>query len=243
MKRFWDTASVVHDHGSYAVRLDGRPMRLPGGPALLLQNEALAAAIAAEWQAAGGEKGGTLQAEDVPLTRIAGTAQDRVAKDPAATVAALSRYAETDLLCYRAESPAALVARQARLWQPWLDRAATIYGVSFCLAKGVMPVTQPAETIGVLREALSVLPPAILAGLGILVPATGSLVLGLAVADGVLDAAEVSALALLDEIFQAEQWGEDAEGIARRRWVAADIEQATRFIRLSQQGAYRAEPG
>jgi chaperone required for assembly of F1-ATPase len=230
----------VDDNGGYAIRLDGRPMRLPGGPALLLDSEALAVAIAAEWQQAGGEKGGTLQAEDVPLTRIAGTAQERVAKDPATTVQALARYAQSDLLCYRANSPDSLVVRQAELWQPWLDRATRLYGVSFRVVQGVMPVVQPAETIIRLGNALAVLPPGVLAGLGIMVPATGSLVLGLAVADGAMDADEASALALLDERFQAEKWGEDSEAAARRLAVAADIDQATRFIRLSQQkGALR----
>ena len=106
MKRFWDNATLVHENGFYAIRLDGRPMRLPGGPLLSLESRALAQAIAAEWQAAGSAKNGTLSAEDVPLTRIAGTAQERIAPDPAPTIAALASYAGHDLLCYRAEDPA-----------------------------------------------------------------------------------------------------------------------------------------
>ena len=204
-------------------------MRLPGGPALRLESEPLALAIAAEWQAAGEE----MTAEDVPLTRLAGTAQERVVPDPSASVAALSRYGESDLLCYRAERPEALVLRQARLWQPWLDRAALRYGARLVVTEGVIPVTQPPEAVAGLRAALASHPAFVLAGLGILVPAAGSLVLGLAVAEGALGAEEAFQLACLDEIFQAEQWGEDAEAKKQRDSVRADIALATTFMRLS----------
>ena len=234
MKRFWDDAQVVCEGGRYAIRLDGRPMRLPGGPLLALESRALAQAIAAEWQAAGGGKGGALSAEDVPLTRVAGTAQERIAPDPTPTVAALARYGDGDLLCYRAEAPAVLVERQAALWQPWLDWAQARTGATLRVTRGLMHVAQPAEALDRLHDALAGLTPFTLAGMGILVPALGSLVLGLAVADGAMQAGEAHRLAMLDELFQAEQWGEDRQATARRRAVAADVEVAARFIALSR---------
>src|SRR5271163_48402 len=118
MKRFWtDAACAPADAGGYAILLDGKPMRLPGGTVLNIPSAALAGAIAAEWQAAGGGPGGEMGMDDTPLTRLAGTAQTRIAADPAPTVAALARYAESDLLCYRATGPDALVHRQMRVWQ------------------------------------------------------------------------------------------------------------------------------
>ena len=234
MKRFWETASLESENGRYSIRLDGRPMRLPGGPILLLESEALAAAIAAEWQTAGGTKGGELRVEDVPLTRLAGTAQERVSPNPEASVTALSHYAQSDLLCYRAERPEALALRQARLWQPWLDRATARYGACLAVTEGVIPVPQPQEAVAALRGALAAHPPFVLAGLGILVPAAGSLVLGLAVAEGALGAADAFALACLDEFFQAELWGEDWEAVAQRKAVEADIAVSARFIQLCQ---------
>ena len=229
MKRFWENTSVVDEAGHYAIRLDGRPMRLPSGPILQLESSALAAAIADEWQAAGSD----FTLDDVPLTRLAGTAQARVAADPAASVAALSRYAEGDLLCYRAESPEALVLRQARLWQPWLDHARARYGAHLRVTQGVIPITQPPEAVSALRAALAAHPAFALAGLGILVPATGSLVLGLAVAEGALGAEAAFELACLDELFQAEHWGEEAEAAKQRSATKQDIVLAERFIRLS----------
>ena len=230
MKRFWTAATVVEEHNRYAIKLDGRPMRLPGGPILALESRALAEAIAHEWSQAGA----TLSAEDVPLTRIAGTAQERVAPNPTPTIDALAAYAETDLLCYRVATPEALARRQDALWQPWLDWVARTHNAHLLVTTGLGHVAQPPAALAALRAALTRRSPFELAGLGILVPATGSLVLGLAVADAALNAAQANELAALDELFQTEQWGADHEAAKRRRHVAHDIATATRFIRLSQ---------
>ena len=103
---------------------------------LRVESEPLARAIAEEWQAAGGGKGGEMSFADTPLTCLAGTAQQRIAPDPVPTVDAIARYAESDLLCYRAETPEELVARQAREWQPWLDWVALTYDAPLRVARG-----------------------------------------------------------------------------------------------------------
>lgn len=235
MKRFWDTATVAPAAPGFAVLLDGRRVHLPGGPELRVRPRRLAEAIAAEWQAAGGAKGGEMSFVDTPLTRLAGTAQQRVAPDPAPTVDALARYGENDLLCYRAASPEELVRRQARAWQPWLDWAALAYDAPLRVTAGVAPIRQHRDSVAALRRTVAALDVEVLAALGIAVPALGSLVLGLALATGKLDAPAAHALGVLDELFQAEQWGEDAEAATRRQAVAADIALAARFIELSKE--------
>ncbi len=235
MKRFWDTAAAERTESGHAILLDGKPMRLPGGGALLIGPPRLAAAIAAEWQQAGGGKGGVMSFADTPLTRLAGTAQERIAPDPAPTVDAIARYGESDLLCYRAASPAELVQRQARLWQPWLDWAALTLDAPLRVTTGVEYVRQHQDSIVALRRTVAVQDVHVLAGLGIAVPALGSLVLGLALAAGELAADEAFSLGLLDELFQAEQWGEDDEAAARRRSVHADIALAERYITLTRK--------
>jgi chaperone required for assembly of F1-ATPase len=234
MKRFWETASVVAENGWFAIRLDGRAVRLPGAAGLALASARLAAAIAAEWQQAGGRKGGNFLPDDLPLTRLAATARERILPDPDPTIDALARYAESDLLCYRAAFPPDLASRQATLWQPWLDRASRLHGAALRVVHGVMPQAQPPEAISALRTALATQTADTLAGLGVLVPATGSLVLGLALADGALDAQSAVDLVFLDEDFQTEHWGEDGEAMARRAKVAEDIASAARFIDLSK---------
>ncbi len=237
MKRFWDTATIEPVAGAYAVLLDGRKMHLPEGVVLRIAAEPLARAIAAEWQAAGGAKGGEMSFADTPLTRIAGTAQLRIAPDPAPTIDAIARYAESDLLCYRAEAPEALVHRQAREWQPWLDWAALTYDAPLRITRGIAYVRQHRDSVAALRRAVAALDSLALAALGVAVPALGSLVLGLALADGRLDAATSHALGCLDELFQVEAWGEDAQAAVRRRAVADDIAIAARVLELNRSNA------
>jgi chaperone required for assembly of F1-ATPase len=235
LKRFWDNAvAVPRPEGGHAVLLDGRPLRLPGGAALATRSAALAEAIAAEWQAAGGAKDGEMSMEEVPLTRLLGTAQDRVAPNPAAMVEGLARYGETDLLCYRAEDPT-LAVMQAREWQAWLDWAAEAHGARLVVTEGLMPVPQPAESLARLRDALAARRVEELAALGLAVPVLGSLVLGLAMAEGRLGAEEAHRLASLDETFQETRWGEDAEALDRRARGAADVALAERFLSLVRE--------
>ena len=237
MQRFWHTADIAASDQGFRILLDGRSLRLPGGPVLHIAGEALARAIAAEWQEAGGAKGGEMSFADTPLTRLAGTARERIAPDPAPTADAIARYAESDLLCYRAETPEELVRRQHEAWQPWLDWAAETYSAPLRVASGVMHVKQHRDSIAALRRAVEALDADALTALGIAVPALGSLVLGLALAAGRLDPATAHALAALDEQFQVEQWGEDAEAAARRAAVAADIALAARYLALTRETA------
>lgn len=233
MKRFWKDAACVPDGGAFAIHLDGKPVRLPTGAALRVATRELGEAIAAEWQAAGGAPGGEMSWEDVPLTRLTGTAAERIAPDPAATIAAIAKYAETDLLCYRAEDDD-LAARQAAAWQPWLDWAEAEFGARLRIARGIMPVRQDPEALAALHAAVAALSPVALSALGVLVPGLGSCVLGLAVLHGRLAPGEAHRLAVLDELFQEERWGLDWEAEERREKVSADLTLAARLATLSQ---------
>jgi len=232
MQRFWDSAAIEPVGAGWRILLDGKSVYIPGGTELHLPGRRLAGAVAAEWQAAGGHKGGRTSFADLPLTRIAGTAQVRIAPDPEPVVLELARYGESDLLCYRAAQPEALVRRQQARWQPWLDWAATRFGAPLAVATGIVHVTQPVESLAALAAALATHGPYALAALGVAVPALGSLVLGLALAEGALDAAEAHALATLDETFQEEFWGTDAEALARRRRIGDEVAVAARFLDL-----------
>jgi chaperone required for assembly of F1-ATPase len=235
MQRFWsDAATGPADAGGFAVLLDGRPMRLPSGAPLVVPGLALARALAAEWQAAGGEKGREFSLEELPLTRLVGTAIDRIAPDPAQAVATIAKYGEADLLCYRADFPPALAARQHAAWQPLLDWAALSLDAPLAVTAGVIAVAQPPAALAALSRAVAGHTPIALSALGLVVQCTGSLVLGLALSQGRIGSAEAHALASLDETFQAEEWGEDEEAAERLGRIAADIALAERLLSLSR---------
>jgi len=229
VKRFWEVAAAASTGEGFAILLDGRPMRLPGGGTLRVAKAPLAEAIAAEWQQAGGAKGGTMRPEEVSLTRLVGTAAERIAPDPAGTVTALARYGETDLLCYRAEDRR-LAARQAEGWDPWLRWAAQEIDAPLMVTTGIMPVAQPAAALAAMRAGVARHGLLELAALGVAVPALGSLVLGLALSAGRLSPAEALRLSVLEEAFQAEFWGADPATLARQEAAAADVALAARLL-------------
>ena len=233
MKRFWTQAYAQPDGNTWRILLDSRPMRLPQGGSLVLRDAALATAVAAEWQNAGGAIGGAVRLDMLPLTCLAATAEQRIGPDPVPTINAITRYGETDLLCYRADAPNALVMRQAALWQPWLDWAKQCFGADLRVVTGITHVAQDAAALAALRQAVAAQDVYQLTALGVTVPALGSVVLGLAVAARVLPAAQAVALSLLDDIYQAEFWGEDYEAIGRHAAMARDVADAAQFAQIT----------
>ena len=231
MKRVWTTAQAAPAEGGWGVLLDGKPLRIPSGPALLVPQPALAEAVAAEWQAAGAATG-EMDYTDVPLTRLAGTAQLRIVPDPAPTAAAIAAYGETDLLCYHADRPPELVLRQDEAWRLWLGWARQELGAVLAVTSGIMHVKQHPAALAALHRAVAAENGWTLAGLGIVVPALGSLVLGLAVARGALSPVAAQAVACVDENYQAELWGVDSLAAARRDKILAELEESTRFMAL-----------
>ncbi|BAV65061.1 ATP12 family chaperone protein [Sphingobium cloacae] len=211
MKRFYQDAAVVAGEGGFGIQLDGRPVRTPARALLALPDAALAEAVAREWRA----QGDAIDPRSMPFTGLANAAIDQIAPHREAFAAGIARYAETDLLCYRAEAPEALVARQAAAWDPLLDWAVARYDVAFRVTRGLLPVAQPPETLERLAQAVEAFDPFTLAGLSTLVTLSGSLVCGLAVVEGGHEPAAIWAAAEIDEVWQAEQWGEDAEAAAR----------------------------
>jgi chaperone required for assembly of F1-ATPase len=234
MKRFWHSAKAAPDGEFFTVYLDQRVLRVPEMGPLKIPYLPLAEAIAAEWNLAGGDIGGAVKIDQLAMTRLAATAFFRIEVTRDATIDAIAKYGESDLLCYRAAHPEILTQRQAASWQKWLDWAAKNFDAKLRVTSDIGHVAQSPAALTHLRAAVARHDTYQLAALGVTVPALGSLVLGLAVASGALAAAEAAGLSQLDELFQEELWGEDAEGIARRATVTKDICEAARFARLAR---------
>jgi len=228
-RRFYKEVAVTDaQDGGFGIALDNRPVRTPGGAPLALSTATLAEAVAAEWAAQDAE----IRPLSMPMMRLAATAIDRVSAERAAIVDRIAAYGGSDLLCYRAEGPDALVALQAALWQPLLDWLAECHGARLTVTQGITHVAQDQDALDALRSAVAALDDGRLAAISQLTASSGSLVIALAVAARHIDAAAATAASLLDEQWQAEQWGEDAEAAGRRENLAQEIADAARFLDL-----------
>ena len=226
MKRFWKEVTVTPERG---VMLDGRPVRTPGKTLLQLPNDALAQAVADEWRGVGE----TIDPRAMPLTGLANAAIDRVTPDPGAFAAGLARYADSDLLCYRAERPEPLVERQAAAWDPVIAWARARYDVHIEVTAGIIHRAQPPLTLARLGEAVAALPPFPLAACAPMVTITGSLLLCLALVECELTSDQVWTAAHIDEDWQTELWGEDTLATQARANRRAEFDAASRFVQLA----------
>lgn len=227
MKRFWKTVEIVED-GGLGIALDGRRVKSPARAELAVPTRALAEAIADEWREAGEE----IDPRAMPLTGLANAAIDRVVPEAEAFAAGLAKYGETDLLCYRSGSPAELAERQEQEWNPLLAWARRRYDVDFCVTASPTYVPQPPGTVERLAHAVAALDPFRLAGLSPLVTIGGSLVTALAVAEQAVAAEDAWQAVSLDERWQREKWGSDAEAEAALAQRRKDFLAAAKFLRL-----------
>jgi chaperone required for assembly of F1-ATPase len=226
-KRFYKAAEVAATEDGFAVHLDGKPVRTPGRALLVLPTEAAAILVADEFAA----QGETIDPVTMPVMRLVNTAIDGVASDPQAVLEDILRFASSDLVCYRADLPQGLVARQNEHWDPVIDWARATLGARFNLAEGVIHVEQPRETIAVLGVHLAERAnPLRLAAIHVMTSLTGSALLALSVDFGELDGEAAWAAGHVDEDWQAEQWGQDAEAVARHAARKRDMMAAIRLL-------------
>ncbi len=229
MKRFWTTTGIETGDNGFAVVLDGRRVRTPRGRTLAAPTEALARALAAEWDAVEGE----VRPLAMPFTGFSNAAIDIIADDSEGFAESLARYAESDLLCYRAEGPRPLVEVQAKHWDPLLRWAEARFDCPFQVTEGLLHVRQPETGLMRVRAAFASCAPFTLAALSPMVTLSGSAIIALSVAECAVDVEAAWAAAVIDETWQAENWGEDAEAIAHRSGRRQQFLEAERFLRLA----------
>lgn len=233
MKRIYKTVAVAPaDGGGFAVLLDGQPLHSPGQRPMTLPSRAAAEAVAAEWDA----QADSIDARTMPMTGFAATVVDRVTPQRGFVIDEIAAYGGSDLLCYLADEPADLTARQEASWQPLRAWAELRFGCRLVPTAGVMPVVQPPEALAALRCAVDAVDDWELAALHTLTTVTGSLVLGLAVLHGRLDAEAAYAASEVDEAWQTELWGLDREAELRRRGRRQDVAEAAKFVELLRAG-------
>lgn len=229
-KRFWKATEVLRDGDGWTIALDGRPVRTPGKQPLALPTEALALAVAAEWDA----QDGAIDPYSMPMTRAANSTLEKVRPQREAVATMLAEYGGTDLLCYRADAPEDLARRQAAGWDPLIDWAAVTLHAPLRITEGIVPVHQDHLALAALATHIAAHDDFALTALHDLVTIPGSLILGLAVSHGRIDATQAFDLSRIDEEFQAEQWGRDEESDEAADGRRIALANAERFLQLSR---------
>lgn len=227
-KRFYTDVAAAPRGDGYAVHLDGRPLRTPGKLVLVLPSAVLADAIAAEWAA----QKDHIDPLTMPLTRLANSVRDQVDGREPEVRADIAKYAGSDLVCYRADSPEGLVAAQASSWDPVLDWARRDLGCDLAIGTGIVHVAQSVESRASIEAAVAPLEGFRLAAAHVMTTLLGSVVLALAVLHGRLSADDAWAAAHVDEDWQIGKWGTDAEAMRRRAARLAEFQAAVRLCAL-----------
>ncbi|MEZ5715733.1 MAG: ATP12 family protein [Paracoccaceae bacterium] len=228
-KRFWKAADIAPVEGGYSVLLDGRAVKTPAKAPLVVPGAAMARAIAAEWDAQQGE----IDPGAMPFTRSANAAIDKVAAQHDEVADLIAAYGESDLLCYRAEAPADLVARQAAGWDPLLAWARSAQGLDLQAVTGLIHHPQGDAARARALELTRAMDAFALTAFHDLVGLSGSFVLGLAVTQGVETPETLWALSRIDEDWQVEQWGHDDEAAEMAEAKRAGFLHAARFYALA----------
>lgn len=224
-RRFWKEVAVDEVPGGYGIRLDARPLRTPAKQPLTVPTRALAEAIAEEWRAVDGK----VDPRDMPFTRSANSAVDKVTPQFAEVADLIAAYGGSDLVCYRAEGPEELSRLQAEAWDPILDWARERHGAALNTTAGIVPVAQPEQSLRPLTAAVHAMSPFDLTALHDLVSLSGSLLIGLAATEPDSDPEALWRLSRIDDDWQAELWGSDEEAEQAAETKRRDFLHAHRF--------------
>ncbi|HIJ63918.1 MAG TPA: ATPase [Rhodospirillaceae bacterium] len=230
IRRHYSTVAVVPIDDAFGITLDGKALATPGRRPLRVPTLGLAEALAAEWR----DQGEEIRPQTMPLNQLVNTAIDRIAPERDALVEGVLVFGAADLLCYRAEAPRDLAERQDALWQPIVDWAAGHLGAAMVVTTSLTHQTQPAAALARLAEIVAGYDLWRLTALQSAVPAMGSLLLGIALVEGKIDAEAAHRAAQLDELYQAERWGEDYEAVDRRNALLSQVAAAATLLYLTR---------
>jgi len=225
-RRFYKAVAVAEVAGGFGVTLDARTLRTPSGAVFLAPTRALAEACAAEWNA----QGERIVPATMPVTQLAFAAIDWARPAREARVDFIASYGQTDLCCHRAETPKELAERQAASWQPLVSWVEATLGVSLPVVNTIVAADVSPATLAALRARALTLDDFRLTALSQATALAGSVIIGFALLDGRLDAAQAYEVSTLDDQWSLERWGEDGEARARLLRVREEFEGLGAFL-------------
>ncbi|MDI2113756.1 ATP12 family chaperone protein [Commensalibacter nepenthis] len=234
LRRFWKTVNIIQNDKGYQILLDERPIKLPQKTELYVQSNLLAEKIADEWKKIGEQKEDFFSFNDLPMTQITATMIEKISPNPDIYIDALLPYVNGDLLCYFAEQPKKLVTLQQEKWTALIHWIEEKFEIKLKTTQGIMPIMQDTEVVEIFKNYLSDLNSIELTYFAITVPLLGSIILTLALKDKRITVQEAFDLAYLDEITQAEIWGQDTEQQAKLNKIKIDIQDGYNFYDYAQ---------
>lgn len=227
-RRFYEQVTVEPEAGGFAVLLDTKTVLSPGKRALILPSEPLARSIADEWTG----QGESIEPASMRLTRLANSALDTAVERRGMVIDDIAKYGDTDLVCYRVDGPEALRRRQDAAWDPLIVWVGEAHGADLVVTTGLLPAAQPDAALQSIRRAVEGFDAFGLTALHAATAALGSVVIALAMAATRISVEEAWHAGAIEEAFQADRWGEDADAEARRANLRDDLAAAHRFLML-----------
>lgn len=229
IKRVYQHVDTTAREGGFVVVLDGsKALRSPGGNTLTLPTDAMAAAIAKEWEGQGDE----IDPESLRLTKLAGRAADLTSEDRARIESGLVAYIETDLICYRADHPADLVACQAAAWDPLIRWARQRFSEVPEVTTGVVPIVVESSVVACYSGIVAKFGTYELVAVQEAAAITGSLIIGLAVFEREVDNDAAWKACQVDDAHRIQRWGDDPEDASAQAMRRADLDAASHFLSL-----------
>ena len=222
-RRFYKDVTITGDLG---IALDGKVVKTPLKAPLRLPARAMAELVAAEWA----EQGEKIDLEAMFCTKLANTAIDRMSRERARLADEVLAYANSDLVCYRAEGPELLSLRQGAHWDPVIAWSRAALGAMIETRIGVMHRGQPPAALDAVQRAISGFGDFALAAVHALTVNTGSALIALMLACEAIGGDKAWAAANVDEDYQWELWGKDTQAVMSRVLRYSDFDACCRVL-------------
>lgn len=226
LKRFYKTVNIEEREDGYSVLLDKRDLKSPAKRPFILPSKPLAEAIATEWDA----QKEHIDSMTMPHMALAATAIDRISQQRPGVIEQMSKYGETDLICYWSDEPKDLHERQKTTWQPYLDWAQEDLGLKLNVHTDIMQCDQPEECLKKVHKLIDAYDNWSLSALSSATHCTGSIIISLALVKGRISLEDAFNASQVDETYQIELWGEDWEAKERREAIKRDLNAVISYL-------------
>ncbi|KAK9763240.1 ATP synthase mitochondrial F1 complex assembly factor 2 [Basidiobolus ranarum] len=207
LKRFWKTVTLAEFEDGFAIALDGRKLKTPGGNVLKVPKEKriLALLVAAEWES----QSILLKSHSLPLTSLVARSIDGLVdpQEREVTINRLMNYLDTDTACYQHVYPQSLIDLQNEHWKPVIDWVEKEYQVKLNVTNSILGTAQAPETAQRLRQEIESFDPLTLSAFERATLSSKSFIISLALLKRQLSVEAAATASRVEVLSQIKQWG------------------------------------